>query len=353
MKRSLSTSLPVLALAALMIGCGGKEENKPVTVSEYKEYSDPVLKFGVSYPADWAQGIQPGSRAVFYSSKEVADGFSTFQPNNQRGAKIDVGGMKGGTEAMNADIANLKGMFTDQSVLKAPEQTTLAGMPATKISYSFDVEDTKFTAERYYVIKDSVVTYLETAVIGNYDNYKPVFEKVMASFKPGAAQTAAPATAAPGDTSAAAPKDSALVEPPSANLKPYAGPHFSINYPDNFDPSTGGGRGLVSSVTFSGARNDSYFRVDEMDIKGSKDLSLDKAVDQVKGSYGGKAPASATVGGQKAAMFNYSGGKDVSSRAYFVMANGKLFRITLNWFTPQQSLYLPAFEKSLATFSAK
>jgi hypothetical protein len=352
MKRSLLTLLPAVAIAALVIGCGGKEDNTPVTVSSYNEYSDAVLKFGVKYPADWAQAIQAGSQAVFYSSREVADGFTKYAPAGQRGGKVEIGAMKGGADAMSKAIDEFKGQFTDQNIFKAPEQTTLGGLPATKLSYSFDVEDTKFTAERYYVVSDSVVTYMETAAIGSYDKYKAVFDSARASFHAGTLPTAA-RPAGTADTSKGAVRDSVVVDPPQTTLKPYAGSHFSISYPSNFDPSSGGGKGLVASVSFSGTRNDSYIRVDEFDTKGSSNLTLDKAVDQIKGSYGGRAPSSATVGGQKAAVFNYSGGKDVSSRAYLVLAGGKLFRITLNWYTPQQDLYLPVFEKAVNSFSAK
>lgn len=352
MKRSLSMLLPALTIAALVVGCGGKEDNKPVTVASYKDYSDPVLAFGVKYPSDWAQGVQAGSQAAFYSSKEVADGFAKFTPQGQHGAKIEIGATKGGEDAMKKAIADFQGNFTEPNVFKAPEQTTLGGLPATKLSYSFDLEDTKFTAERYYVVKDSIVTYLETAVIGTYDNYKTIFDSARASFHPGMMPSASGSRPA-NDTSHGAVKDSVVVDPPSTTLKQYSGSHFSISYPSNFDQSTGSGRGVVASATFSGTRNDSYIRVDELDTKGSSDLTLDKAVDKIKSSYGGHAPSSGTVGGQKAAVFNYSGGRDVSSRAYVVLAGGKLFRITLNWYTPQQDLYVPVFEKVINTFSAK
>jgi hypothetical protein len=35
------------------------------------------------------------------------------------------------------------------------------------------------------------------------------------------------------------------------------------------------------------------------------------------------------------------------------MANNKLYRITMNWFTPQANLYQDAFQKALGSFKAK
>lgn len=347
MKRSLLALIPVCALSALLGGCGEKEQSGPVTAKNFTTYTDEFLKFSVRYPSDWKPGISAGSQAVFYSNAAAADGFIRYEPNKQRGAKIDVGAMKGGQEQMNEAINQLKDPFTDPAVFKAPEQVTLNGMPATKISYSFDVEDTKFSAERYYVVKDSVVSYVETAVIGNYEDYASIFDTARASFKPGQIAMIAPRTDSTGAVTAVG--DSDLVEPPAATTKAYAGPHFSINYPSNFSPGTSRAGGAKASMNFAGARNDSYFQIDVIDPKG---IELEKIVDENKKNYGGKAASAANVAGNKAYVFNY-GSKDVGSRAYFLMANGNLYRITVNWFKPQQDSYLPAFEKAIASFKAK
>ncbi|HVZ40826.1 MAG TPA: hypothetical protein VHI13_16220 [Candidatus Kapabacteria bacterium] len=346
MKRSLLALIPLLALSSIIGGCGDKKGSGPVTAKSYETYNDEILKFSVRHPAEWAKGVQPGVEAVFYSSTSVGDGFTRYEPKGQRGAKVDVGSMLGGQEAMNKSIEDLKAPFTDPNVVKAPEQTTLNGMPATKISYSFDVEDTKFTAERFYVMKDSVVSFIETAVIGNYNDYAGIFDTARASFKPG---TVAARTAAAHDSTGAR-KDSDLVEPPSATMKAFGGSNFSIQYPSNFTPGTARAGGAIESKNFSGARNDSYFQID---VIAAKDMTLQEIVDQNKKSYGGRAASPASVGNLKGFVFNYNGGKDVSSRAYFAMSNGKLYRITMNWFRAQQESYLPAFEKALATFQAK
>jgi hypothetical protein len=255
--------------------------------------------------------------------------------------------MIGGQNALTKSISDLREPFTDPKVFKDPEQVTLNGMPATKISYTFEVEDTRFTAERYYVVRDSVVTYLETAVIGDYNSYAAVFDTVRASFVPGSMVMRAMPT---DTTGGAAPADTQLVEAPSPTMKGYSGSHFNIQYPSNFSPGTARAGGAMASMTFSGARNDSYFQVDVIDPKG---MTLDQIVEQNKRNYGGRAASAATVGGQKGFVFNYSGGEDVASRAYFVIANNKLYRITVNWYKPQQDLYLAAFEKSLGSFQAK
>ncbi len=346
MKRSLLALSSVLVLSAAVIGCGDGKNSGPVTVKKYDQYSDEILKFSVSYPSEWAKGIQPGTQVVFYSSQAVSDGFTKYEPNGQKGAKIDVHAMLGGQEVMDKSIAELKEPFNDPKVFSAAETTTLNDMPATKIGYSFDVDDTKFTAERFYVLKDSVVTYFETAVIGTYADYASVFEAARKSFKPGMVAARAVVT----DTSGAAKGDSDLVEAPAATMKGYSGQYFSIQYPSNFSPGTARAGGALSSTNFSGARNDSYFQIDVIDPKG---MALQQVVDQNKRNYGGRAATPASVGSAKGFMFSYNGGRDVSSRAYFVTGGSRLYRITVNWFTAQKDLYLPAFEKSLASFQAK
>jgi hypothetical protein len=353
MKQTLLKAIPVLAIAVIMSGCGGKEESAPVTVSSYTEYSDPVLKFAVRYPEGWKQTASQGKQVAFVSSSRVYDAFATFEPQGELGAKIEVGGGPGDDAAVDNSIQELRSTFTDASVLKGPEATTLNGMPAKKVSYSFDVGEVKFTVERFYVAKDSMMTYLETGVMGNFANYATVFDSVRASFRPAQPLQPAAGSTMPVDTTGGAvqPKDSDLVEAPAADMKSYSGSHFSISYPSNFEQGSAGAKGAMASVMFSGARNDSYFQVDV--IAPPEGLDLDKIAEQNKKAYGGRAGTPTSVGGQKGYVFSYNPGKNVTSRAYFTMANNKLYRITMNWFTPQANLYQDAFQKALGSFRAK
>jgi hypothetical protein len=349
MKQSLLKAFPVLAIAVIMAGCGGKEDSTPVTVSSYTEYSDPVLKFSVRYPEGWKQTNSQGKQVVIVSGSRVFDAFATFEPQGELGAKIEVGAQAGDDAAVDKSIQELRSTFTDASILKGPEAGTVNGMPAKKVSYSFDVSDVKFTVERYYVVKDGMMTYLETGVLGNFAKYATVFDSVRASFHP--AQPLQPVVTQVDTTGGAVqPKDTDLVEPPSAEMKSYSGSHFSISYPSNFEQGSAGAGGALASVMFSGARNDSYFQVDVIDPKG---LDLDKIAEQNKKAYGGRAASPTSVGGQKGYVFSYNPGKNVTSRAYFTMVNNKLYRITMNWFTPQANLYQDAFQKALGSFKAK
>src|SRR5687768_11312846 len=111
MKRFL-VAVAALIATAVIVGCGEKTEGeKPAPVRSYKEYTDPSTQFKVSYPDGWVTSIS-GSRAVFYSTTEVADAFSTLEPKGQRGGKIEVMAEAGDASVVDARIAELKEVFT-------------------------------------------------------------------------------------------------------------------------------------------------------------------------------------------------------------------------------------------------
>ncbi len=346
MKHSLLTLVLAAVLVMLMTACGGSEDSGPVTVESYKDYSDPALSFSISYPEGWPQSVKVGHQANFYTTSRMSDAFYDYNVvEGETGARIWVTSIEGGEETLPMTIDTLKRMFTDPSVIKSTEETTLNGMPATKITYGFEVAE-PFHAERYYVVHDSMITYLDFGVFGNFENYSAVFDKVKSSFKPAERPKAMVAdTASSGE-----PVDSQLVAPPSSTLKTYSGSHFSIGYPDNFEASTSSAGGAMASVMFSGERRDSKYQVDVIDPKG---VALEKIGEQFKPSFGGRNPQSASVAGNKALLFSYSPGRGVTRRVYLTISNGKLYRIIMDWFSEQDELYNPVFQKALGTFKAK
>ncbi len=349
MKRFVPILLPVAALSVAVVGCGDSNESKPVTVTGYTEYVDPLLGFAVRYPKEWAASpAQQGTSALFLSSSQVYDGFMRYTPNGETGAKIQIEAFMGGESALDSAISEFKNnRFEDPGIVKGPEDIQVNGAAAKKLSYTFPVEETNFTAERLYVVNGNVITVLETGVIGNFADYKTVFDSARASFRPGAVAAAPVPT---GDTTGGVVRDSIVVDPPAAETKSHSGQGYSVSYPANFNATSAGASGAKSSMRFIGTRIDSYVQIDVLDPKG---VELDKIVNETKKNYGGRAPGSATIGGQKGYVFNYSGARDVSSRAYFVMKGSNLYRITVNWFQPQTELYQPAFEKMISSISLK
>lgn len=348
MKRSLTILAPAVALAAILASCGGNQKtDEPVTVSSYAEHRDARYKFAVKYPENWATAAGSGI-AAFYSSQIIADGFATFDPKGNRGGKIELGTAEGGPEKVTSMVEELRAVLTDTNNMGAAEQLTLNGLPATKVRYAFNFGDgTPFTAERYFVANGGLVTWLETAVIGDYAAYATVFDSVRASFVPGQLQVAAvpDTTSTTGRTTTPPPvRDSVVTEAPDVNLKTYSGAKFTMGYPTNFSAV-----GSSGGVTFSGARNDSRVQVD---VKPAKGMSLA----DVQGQYAKSLKASAgsaTVGGQKGAVFNMSPTATVSRRVYIAVVNDNLYQITMDSFKPQASSYQPVYDKMIASFRAR
>jgi hypothetical protein len=345
MKRSLP-ALAAVALAFALASCESKVDVKPAAVTSYKPYVDPDYRFSVSYPEGWVSSIASG-RAVFYSATEVADAFSSFEPKGQRGGKIEVKAERGDAARVDQMIAEIREVFTKPDAVKGPEQTTVNGMPATKVTYQAELEEGgAFKAERYFIVADGIVTYLETAVIGNYNDYAAIFDEVRKTFQPGRLATAAPDTSAArrGDTTAAAPRDSIVTDPPSAEMKPFSGSTFSMSYPANFD-ATSNGEGAI----FSGARRDSYVQVT---VYPTQDVPLDKIADASKKNYGGRAASKTSVGGAPGYVFSFGKGA-ASGRAYYTVVGKRLFVITTTWYTPQADLYTPAYDRMIASFKGR
>lgn len=346
MKRSL-LALGAVVVAAGLASCDAKNESKPAAVSSYKSYTDDIAHFSVSYPDGWMMSTTPGTRAIFYSSGDIADAFSTLEPAGRRGAKIEVSARQGDATLVEQMIAEIREVFTEPGAVKDPQQTTVNGMPATLVKYGGLLEeDGQFTAERYYIVADGMVTYLETAVIGSFADYGSVFDEVRKTFQPGRIAVAAvPDTVAAGGTTPAPLRDSIVTDPPSAEMKTFSGSTFSMSYPANFD-ATSSGDGAI----FSGARADSKVQVNV--YPNNEGVALEKIVETSRKNYGGRSATPTTVGGQSAFVFPFGGGT-ATGRAYFVTSGKRLYVISTTWFNQQSDLYQPAFEKMVASFRPK
>ena len=334
--------LPVLAVLVLA-GCGAEKKAEPAEVQELVMYTDGTMNFGIKYPSNWQKAIATGSQAAFYSDNSVVNRFIAYDAEGPAGAKVQVvvkplaGTLDEAAEAEKAPFAS--------DVYSAAENTTVAGVPGKKISYGFDLGDGKFMGEKYIAAKDSFLTVVSfEAFGGTYDALRPKFEEMLQSV-----QLAYRAEAPAVDTTTAASTTPADTFKPSPTTRVYKGNGFTIDIPDNFSGAPASAKGALSATRFKGVGGpaDCTIQVDVLDA--SKQKNLDKIAEQNKDVYK-TSPVQTTVGGQKAYYFNYSLRGDAGSRAYFVVRGDKLYRITLNWYKPEQSLYLPAFEKAIASF---
>ena len=85
----------------------------------------------------------------------------------------------------------------------------------------------------------------------------------------------------------------------------------------------------------------------------SKQNNLDRIVEQNKKLYKASASSPAKVGGETGAFIEDSPVKDVRRRTYFAVKGSKLYKVTLQWYKPEQEIFLPSFEKSFASLTLK
>lgn len=339
--RPMSSVLLAL-IAVTLFGCGAEKKAEPAAVEALETYTDNMMNFSIAYPSNWQKAVEQGKQALFLSDNSVMQRFVSYDADGAGGAKIQIS-IKPVTGTLEEELNATK--IFEPGAYSANEDATLGGQPAKKVSYSFELNDGKLQGERYVAAKDSTITIVEIEAFGStFDALRPKFEEVLKSVQLGY-KTAVPVI----DTSAAsvAPADTFK---PSAQVRVFKGDGYSVELPDNFSSTPARSAGTISSTKFKGVGGpqDSFIQIDVLDASKQKDLN--KIIDQNKKTYRVNDATQTTIGGQKAYYLNYSLVKDVSSRAYFVVKGDKLYRITMNWYKPEQALYLPAFEKAIGSF---
>lgn len=330
----MKTTLFLVTLATIaLVGCAEKKM-EPVPVGEMQEYKDPGLGWSISFPKDWPQVNAQVGRARFYNATGVDLKFRVPNEPGTIGAEIAVDVIKTGDAA--AQIAkNIAEMKAGGFQLQPEEKVTVSGVPGTKAKYGANYgKNSIIYGHHVYLPKDSVVYDLAFNGFGKfYDAYARVFEASLNSFKP------------------AKPKEKGRDETlPSESFSSFNGKMFSFDYPENFN-STNPSKGKFEEVVeLRGVRQDCSIRFDVFDAKG---LTLDKVFDQNKKSFRGAGAGTATVGGQPAKMLTYSPAKDVMRRFFYVVRNGKVIRITTDWYRPQTDTYAVAYDKVIASVKFK
>ena len=327
-------------LLALLVVIGCERHAAPVPIEELELIKDDVRKFEVKVPQNWTHQILKGELILASANPKTTKRFLDFS-KGEGGAKVELRAVQitDSTRVMDSLIKNSKVTFEDGLDRYEIENATLGGKPAKKLWVAFDQEDGQFRSEAYFAENDSVVTILTLAAFGaTFDDYKDEFAQIISSVKLARRPDApkGPDTLAPTGP-----------QPPSDTLRRFSSPQFVIQIPQNFDGKRLSGAG-IESVNFVGSRRDCNIQVDVFDA--SKQKALDKILLQNKPNYGGKDPFSTNIGGQKGAYFEYAPTSKINSRAYFVLNNKKLYRITMNWYKPDEKLYLPVFEKCIKSF---
>ncbi len=331
MKKYLSIGM-CISLVLTLFSCGKKME--PVKVGTLKEYKDAMYGFSIEYPIEWRQLGQSG-KARFYQSQGVADKFLDPGRPGELGTEVAVlvSELNGKTfeEMVEQTRENIKmvGKIDNENPV------TVSDKEAIRINYTIPIT-TKMNMNGYKIVFTSDTLYYEIGVAGfgeMFTAHAAVFDTMLKSFT-----LPLPVVKTPGVWSA------------SSNLEKYETPFFTINYPDNLEfTSPPKGKNELSI----GMRADRLDCSIQFDVFGAQGLTVEKVFDQNKGKYKSKTSGEVTIDGNKTMYLNYSPAKEIESRAYFLVKNDKVIRITMNYYSPQKLAYLTPFEQIVSTMKLK
>ena len=323
------------ALIAMFIAGCGEKQLQPVPVGEMSEYKDPGYGFKIHYPKEWKQLGNTG-KALFARSQEVVDKFqnpTTGEEGAMVGAEVIKYDGKKPDEVIQAAREELK----QSATLGSEEQTTVGGKPATKIPYSIPVTKKKsITGYEIFIPGDTAMYKLD--IVGFADQYTAhaaVFDAMVASYEIPVVVIKRPDTWASSSTT-----DS------------YKCDFFTIDYPDNLEYVDAKKGKFDLAVERRADRFDCTIHID---VFGAQKLTLEKVWEQNKSRYKAKGSGQSTIDGNPAQWVDYtaSAANKVDSRAYFVVKNDKVIRVTVNYHAPQKDVYFPAFEKCVNSLKLK
>lgn len=331
------------ALCAMVVATTScnKRKAEPIKIDGLETYTDKVTEFSIQYPKNWTKRSENGKFMIVNAIPEGDDRFFTYKIEGPSGAKIDV--------RVSKDSIPLKDFINDDKLAEdkyytGPIESKIGSYTAQKLMITFPAKDGNFYSEKYYVQNDSMITSVEFAAFGStFDEYKQNFEKIMASFKPAHRPIEQKVeTQVVQDTTKKGP------ELPSPTFSTAPGSGFTISIPDNFNTKGVKAAGAISGTEFYGGRLDCTIRVDVLDA--SKQTNIDKIANDNKAGFGGSNPQSTTLGGVKAYRFDYTPAAGISRRVYLAVKDGKLYRVFVTWNNAEKDVYLPVFEKSMASF---
>ncbi|MFP4528988.1 MAG: hypothetical protein ACLFQX_10580 [Candidatus Kapaibacterium sp.] len=347
MKKIVSMIAITILAAMIFAGCESKPD--PIPVEGWESYQDPVMKFEIEYPSNWHDIKIAGESILIYSSRHAATRFRDYATTGFPSAKIYLGSAslsQDTTEMVTIDTVVSKNMIFEKSVYQGPEKVTIDGVEGRKYTYSFELEDGMFNGEMYVAAADTAtatVVVFETFA-NTMETYRGDFDKVLNSVK--LAKT-------PGDFAADTIYQEVEAEPPSSDLRTISGQGFSMGVPENFNKESAPSGGAEETYNFMGKRRgDSFIRIDIFDAAKTKDAQK-VAQDNVPQYRGASSVKSMKIGGQDAYYFDYAPTGTIKGRVWFTIYNQKLYRIMINWFKGEESLFLPPFEKAVNSIKFK
>jgi hypothetical protein len=327
------TALFLILGFLFLFGCG-EQKVELVPVGEMNQYIDPGYGFTISYPKEW-KNLGTTGKAVFAKSQEVVDKF--LDPHaGIEGEQVTVEVIPFAGKAPAAIIQSIKDDLKQQTAeLQPDQQITVGGKPTVMVQYRIQATTkTSIYGHQVLVQGDTAIYKLDFEGYGaQHGAHANVNDAMLKSFEPPIVVAKKPD-----------------VWNPAQNLSVYDSKYFSIKYPDNMEFVDVKKGNNDFAMEMRADRRDCSIHID---VFGAKALTVDKVWDQNKSKYHAKATGNTTLDGNKSYWVDYSPMANINSRAYFVVKNDKVVRVTVNWFAPQKDIYFTTLEKSVNSLKLK
>ncbi len=196
----------VMGLALSLGACGsGDTGDKSSSTAEVKftTYTDKTYGFSFAYPEDWklqegtafdisagsnakagvgvfdTEGTKVGDRYIDMMLVAVYELRVTIDESMMPDVKTELEGLLGQLQSQDASI-KMQGDLT---------QTTVSGLPGFMATYTFNQDGEPATTTLYFLFDGAIEYQLSVqAATKVWPDYKPLFDSMVASFKPGAAK---------------------------------------------------------------------------------------------------------------------------------------------------------------------
>ncbi len=177
MRKLLTIFLPALIVSAFIWSCD--EGPKPIEIASLDTYTDEIKGFSVKYPSNWSALPIPGQRFVVFSSSQGQNRFFKYDAKGLPAAKIDLMAITIDSAKTIEDVIENAKIFGPE-YYSTPEKLTIDGAEASKITYSFQLEDGEFNGVFYAAAKDegTATVLIMEAFGGAFKHYKDKFDEI-------------------------------------------------------------------------------------------------------------------------------------------------------------------------------
>ncbi|MCB0701390.1 MAG: PsbP-related protein [Candidatus Kapaibacterium sp.] len=326
MKKITISLFALLALAFISCGEDGPEAPE---AGELKTYKDDAAKFSIDYPGNWEDNKLEGKQFQAFSMPEAKGRFTSFDTKGLPVARVSYTVMiLDSTQDLQKALDTSK-VFEPENYT-APVDISVDGTTGKKITYGFPLSDGEFNGEIIVATKDNKLYNIIKfeAFAGTMEQYKPSFDKIIKSVKLGVAP----------DQNVVVGEAEEL-PPPSKTMKTVKGNGYSISIPDNFEAIQKGGATMYAGER----RGDSYVSVSSSktsskNLKGTAERNAKK--------IGTDKITKLKIGGQEAYLVSYDATAKIHRDIYYVINNGILYQIVVDYFKDEADLYKSVLSKS-------